>query len=143
MKVTTALLADDAALEGGKLYVHGGGWDTLMISNYPAIVARIALVFVIEVEPGEMQQPHTITVDLVDQDWQPAGLRVTGVIQAALGVMGTPGASSYVTQVLRLEQQLALTQAGTYRFVIKREGHDEPMATIPLHAKPPLQAPAG
>lgn len=130
MRITTAMLADDAVALEGKVYIHGGGWDTMFVPEFPSLVARIALVFTVEIEPTEFQQPHTLTVRLVDQDHQPyQSIQASTLIQSAPGPFSTPGASAYSTQVWRMEK-FQIDRAGSFRFLIERD--DEILAQVPL-----------
>src|SRR5712691_1511081 len=104
MKTTTLMLADDAAAVGGKLYVHGGGWDVIHTPTMPATIARIALVITFKVEYDEALADQALVIDLVDEDDQPAG----GVHLRGTLVVGHPpgmrrGEPSFVSQALRFE----------------------------------------
>jgi hypothetical protein len=134
------MLADDAVAAEGKLFIHGGGWDTMAAATFPLTIPRIALIFTIEVEHHEFQTPHNITVELVDEDNQPAGIKIQGTFRAAASPLGDPGDSVFVSQVLRLEQQVVIHRPGSYRFLITVEGQDGPLSSTPLRV---ITAPAG
>jgi hypothetical protein len=68
MKVTM-LLADAVQAVSGKLYILSGGWSLIGPDPAPtAIAIKIDL-------PWEMaDRPHTLQLDLLDEDGQPAML---------------------------------------------------------------------
>lgn len=69
MRVAVALLCDAAmANPDGKLYIIGGGIDTLFTSAVPWNAQPFALALKIEFSPSEADRPHTVEVQLVDPD---------------------------------------------------------------------------
>lgn len=75
MKLTTAMLADDAFVaSNGKLYIHGGVWTCVLSQTFPATHPKMAVVLVLEVDYGEALQNHTVEVVLL-KDGEPVGPR--------------------------------------------------------------------
>lgn len=62
---TTVLLCDAAEAVNGKLYVLGGGWTTLFAPNRPT---SISLALVIAVPWDQANEPHDLTIELLDAD---------------------------------------------------------------------------
>ena len=135
------MLADDATAIGGKLYVHGGGWDIVHATAVPTTVARMALVLTIKVEYDEALKDQSLTIDLVDEDDQPAaGVRIEGVLRVGHPPDSRPGEPTYVSQALRFEA-IKLDRIGRYHFRVFVGGEDAPFASIPfrlsmLHSPP-------
>ena len=74
MKLTTAMLADAAQVQGGKLYVLGGGFDTISARSLPVVHRNLTLAMVAEIEPDERHRDLEIAISLVDEDGrQPRG----------------------------------------------------------------------
>jgi len=68
MEIKAALLADAARVESGKLYVHGGGWDTMVVGTTPAVHASLSVVVVLDMGWNEAFRPMQVGVDLYDED---------------------------------------------------------------------------
>ncbi len=71
MHITTAMLADAAQVQGGKLYVLGGGFSTITARRLPAVHPSISVVLVAEVGPEERHRDLNLSIRLVDEDGQP------------------------------------------------------------------------
>ena len=69
MKVTL-LLADSAQVVNNKLYILGGGWSVTGPQPSP-----IAIAVKIEVPWDQTNRPHTLRLELVDQDGKPVKLK--------------------------------------------------------------------
>lgn len=69
MKVTL-LLADSAQVVNNKLYILGGGWSVTGPQPSP-----IALAVKIEVPWDQTNRPHTLRLELVDQDGHPVSVK--------------------------------------------------------------------
>ncbi len=69
MEVDFALLADAAASPpDGKLYIHGGAFDTISSSQFPCLHAHMALVLRLLSHRSESDTSHTVTIRLMDTD---------------------------------------------------------------------------
>lgn len=123
MKITTALVADAAAVENGKLYVLGGAFDTIWAVTLPAIHGQLALALVAEVEPRERQRDLELGVRLVDEDEQAALMEVQGNLRVGAPATLRPGDVSTVPLVIPLSN-LQFPEAKGYAFVVSA-GADE------------------
>ncbi len=63
-----ALLADAVQAAQGKLYVLGGGWDTLFVPEFPARHASLGIGIRVRVPWSWTEQTVMISVDLQDED---------------------------------------------------------------------------
>ena len=63
------LLADWAQAINGKLYIQGAGWSRVTVPPSGEIVFAIAAK--LDVDWDETNQPHDVTVTLVDADGRP------------------------------------------------------------------------
>lgn len=126
------MLADDAASADGKVYIHGGTLDLLLMPTFPGEVARLAFVFTVEIEPTELQHPLTLSLEIVDADNNVFGdHRARAEFQAGIAPYASPGSSAYFTQVWRLER-LRFENPGSYYFRILGD-NQAVLASIPLH----------
>lgn len=87
MDITSAMLADAAASLNGKLYVHGGGWNILVMRQFPAAHPAIAIALVLSADDSEAPGTGEFRVHLVDSD----GNEVSGVgASAVVGIGHNP-----------------------------------------------------
>ncbi|HEX6262417.1 MAG TPA: hypothetical protein VF097_06175 [Actinomycetota bacterium] len=115
MEVTTAMLADAATVENGKLYVHGGAWSVINVRELPVTHPSMALALVFRVEYTEALEDHPIVIELLDEDDQPVGPRIDGIIHVGHPPRMPPGTPSFVPQAIRFNN-IRLEREGGYRF---------------------------
>lgn len=96
MRITSAMLADSAQVHAGKLFVLGGGFDTIRTRTVPAVHKALAVVMIAEVTPGERETNLAIEVTLMDEDMQPLGPRASGNLRVGDTPSHRPGQSSVV-----------------------------------------------
>jgi hypothetical protein len=82
MQIISAMLADAATALAGKLYVHGGGWNMLIMRQFPAAHPSMALAALLSADDSEAPGTGEFRVQLVDGD----GNDVSGV--GAAGLVG-------------------------------------------------------
>jgi hypothetical protein len=70
IRVDCLLLADAAQEAGGKLYVLGGGWNRLRVTELPARAPAMALAVRVVVPWHDTNQPIPLVVHLEDPDGQ-------------------------------------------------------------------------
>jgi hypothetical protein len=129
MEVTSSMLADAAAVAGGKLYVHGGGWDSISVESLPAVHPSMAVVWMFRVEYAEALQDIPISVELVDEDDASLDVRLEAVVNVGHPPGSRPGAPTFMPLQWTLTL-LNLPRAGGYRFRIYA-GEDE-LASVPF-----------
>src|SRR5262249_11519465 len=74
MELTTAMLADGAQVAQGKLYILGGQWDRVIVSQFPAQHPSMAVVLVIKVNYNEAPKTCVLTIELM-LDGEPMGIK--------------------------------------------------------------------
>ncbi len=111
MEIDYLILAEHAEVTGAKLYLMGGGWDTMNVADVPANV-RITAVAGIRVEWDETNVAIPLVVRVDDDDAQEV-FRLNGQINVGRPPQLLPGTSqlSQMTFVL----QLPLKSLGGYR----------------------------
>lgn len=137
MEVTTAMLADAAAVESGKLYVHGGAWSVLNAAEFPVTHPSMALALVFRVEYTEALEDHPVVIELLDEDDQPLGPRIEGLINVGHPPRTRPGTPTFVPQAIRMNL-LRFEREGGYRFRVSVD--DAEVASVPFRV---LAKPAG
>ena len=66
-QVEFAMVADAVQAVAGKLYVIGGGWDTLFVRGFPARHPTMGIGMRIRVPWSDIEE-FSLSVDLVDED---------------------------------------------------------------------------
>jgi len=129
MELSTALLADAASVENGKLYIHGGAWTVINAADLPVTHPSISLAMVFRVEYTEALENHSVVVDLLDEDDTPLGPRIEGTIQVGHPPGTRPGTAAFVPQALRFNL-VRFEREGGYRFRVETDGRE--LASIPF-----------
>lgn len=115
------MLADSAQVHAGKLFVMGGGFDTIRTRGIPAVHRSLAVVLVTEIDPGERDTPLKLEVTLFDEDMKPIGPRAEGVLKVGESPAQRPGQRSVVPLAIPF-YQLQLPEEKGYVF---RVTHNE------------------
>jgi hypothetical protein len=118
-EIEVAILADAVQAVGGKLFVLGGGWDTLYASRFPARHASLGIGLRVRVPWTSADQEFTLSVDLLDEDGHSAfGERFIKQTFRAGRPPGVPdGENIGVVRALTING-LVFPHAGGYAFVI-------------------------
>jgi hypothetical protein len=139
MKLTTAMLADAARVETGKLYIHGGGWNAIHVQTLPTKHPTLAFVMVLRVEYDEALQDLPVTVELIDEDDQPVGPAWEFFVNVGHPPRSQRGAAAFLPQTFTLNL-FEFRRAGGYRFRVR--SRDELLGDAPFSVvQAPLPAP--
>jgi hypothetical protein len=115
MELLSAMVADAATAFGGKLYVHGGGWDSLVVREFPADHPAMALALILCADSSEAPGMGELRVQLVDED----GIDVGVGAAAALGFGHNPlhktGQKTVVPLAIPFEK-IRFEKPGQYEF---------------------------
>jgi hypothetical protein len=131
-----ALLCDSVVVADGKLFIQGGGWDTLNTARLPFRVARVGLAVVLKVPYSRTNENHVLAIKMVGDDSDepmPLGPQVEGtdgspqfprVVQAQF-VAGRPptllkGQSQSISMAMNFDN-MQFDAAGQYTFVLSIE----------------------
>jgi hypothetical protein len=117
VNLTGALIADAAVVQGGKLYVHGGGWDGIQAMALPVTHPSLALAFVMRIEYSEALTDIPLGIELVDEDEKPLGAKIEGRVRVGHPAAARPGDPLFVPQAVTFNM-LQFNRYGTYRFRI-------------------------
>jgi hypothetical protein len=119
VKVTTSLLADAAIIADGKLYVHGGGWDSISGASLPLTYPSFALVLVMELDVTELTGAQLLITLVDDVDTQM--LSVTGHLETD-GVKKFPNRKSINMPLAVTFPGVIFTRAGNHAFKVVVDG---------------------
>lgn len=111
MYVDYLLLADGAQVQGGKLYVLGGGWDRLQFPSYPSTLP-IGLAFGVRVPWNEANRKHSFVIRGMSTDGNDELFRAEGEFE----VGRPPGVPQGMSQIFQMAATLPLNipKPGTY-----------------------------
>lgn len=118
-EIEVAILADAVQAVGGKLYVLGGGWDTLFASRFPARHPSLGIGVRIRVPWSSAENEFRLSVDLLDEDGRSAfGERsITQTFRAGRPAGVPDGSDVGIVRALTING-LVFPHAGGYSFVV-------------------------
>jgi hypothetical protein len=123
------MLADAAVVQGGKLYIHGGGWDTLWVETLPATQPAMAFAWIFELEDAEALEELRFVVELLDEDDAPTGPRLEAALNAGHPPGSRPGAPVFIPLQWTLNL-VELPRAGGYR--VRIHVGERELASVPF-----------
>lgn len=123
MKLTSAMLADAAQVQSGKLFVLGGGFDTISVQSFPATHRNLSLAMVAEIGPEDRQKDLELQISLIDEDGQSIGVEAKGVLRVGAPPNLPPGSPSVVPIVTPFHN-ITFPAAKGYTFVVSLEGEE-------------------
>lgn len=127
--VDVALLADSVQAVRGKLFVLGGGWDTLWVARFPARHPSLAIGLRIRVPFSWGPESLRLSVELQDADG--GGLLprpLSHDIKLPARALQQPNATDYGLVRSFTFNNLRFDHEGQYSFVISVDG--EPVSRI-------------
>lgn len=125
--VDVALLADAVQAVRGKLFVLGGGWDTLWVRSFPARHPSLAIGLRLRVPSSWGAEMLTLSVDLQDADGTPM-LAHPLSHQVRLPPPAQPSATDFGVIRSFTFNNLVFAREGPYSFVISVD--DEPVSRL-------------
>lgn len=120
MKLAAAFLADSAQVQGGKLFVLGGGFSTITVRRVPAVHRQMSLVLLVEVETEEWGQDLDLGIKLVDEDGKQLGVDAKGKLRVGESIQVRPGDSATLPMVSNFVN-MAFPEAKGYSFVVTHD----------------------
>ena len=145
MDVDYLVLADAAAAENGKHYIHGGGWDTIQATSFPAHHPALSIAVRFRIPWTDTNQPHEISIDVIDDDGNSI-LPAPHVIQMNVGRPPTiPAGEDQVVPVAFNFVGVRFDRPGHYAAVVRVDGDDRARAPFRVAEAPrgALPGPAG
>jgi hypothetical protein len=140
MNVEWLILADAAQVVGGKLYLMGGGWDTLQVSGQFPQGRHVGIAASFRVPWNETNQRHGVMVQILSEDGEELAK-----INAQLEVgrpAGIPAGSDQRAQ-FAAEMNLQFKSPGTYVLQAQIEGQEPVRSTFRVSGGQPNQRPGG
>lgn len=138
MEVLSAMMADAATAFDGKLYIHGGGWDALVVRQFPAAHASMALAVLLSADASEAPGTGEFRVQLVDEDGNDLGVGAAGAMGIGVGPFHKPGQRSLVPVAIPFNG-IRFDKPGTYEFRLFWNGQQlTPSVTFSVAPPPPM-----
>jgi hypothetical protein len=118
-RVDFALLADAVQVLQGKLYVLGGGWNTLFVVEFPARHPSVGVGLRVRVPWSWTEQPLRIGIDLQDEDGARMlpGPPISQTVKVSRP-QGMPDGSDVVLARSFTFNNLVFPKSGSFSFVI-------------------------
>ena len=117
------MLADAAQVQNGKLFILGGGFDTISVRSLPAVHRSLTLAMVAEVDPDERQRDLELLIALIDEDGGAVGVEAKGRLRVGAPPNLPPGSSSIVPIVSPFHN-ITFSEAKGYAFVVTLEDRE-------------------
>lgn len=135
MDVEWIILAEAAEVVNNKLYLIGGGWDSLTLNAPPPVAHSCAVAVAFSVPWNETNQQHNIEIAIEDQD----GDNLVNV-EGRVEVGRPPGIPLGKAQRVQMAIKLALTleSLGTHVVVARVEGQEKRRVDFNVVAGPGL-----
>ena len=139
--VDVALLADAVQAVRGKLFVLGGGWDTLWVRELPARHPSLAIGLRLRIPVSWKSESLRLSVDLQDADGR--GMLPQALSHAVRIPQHVPASSATDYGVIRsfTFNNLRFEREGAYSFVISVD--DEPVSRLRFTVRARPQASGG
>jgi hypothetical protein len=122
MRLTTFLLADHAEAVNGKLYVTGGCWNQITVSQLPAMHPHLTVAAALHVPWQATNQQHSLRLDLIDPDGHSV---LPEQVQGNFETGRPPGMRSGDEAVIVIAfnfNGLEVQSAGVHDFVLEVDG---------------------
>jgi hypothetical protein len=127
--VDVALLADAVQAVRGKLFILGGGWDTLWVRQFPARHPSLAIGLRLRVPVSWKTETLRLSVELQDADGKPALPRpLSHDIKLPSNPPQSPSASDFGLIRSFTFNNLQFEHEGAYSFVISVD--EEPVSRL-------------
>lgn len=138
MEIISAMLADAATAFDGKLYVHGGGWDQLIVRQFPAAHPTMTLVMLLVADASEAPGTGELRVQLVDEDGNDAGVGAAAAMGLGHSPLHKPGQRSLAPIAIPFNG-IRFEKAGTYEFRVFWNGQPlAPSVAFSVSTPPPM-----
>ncbi len=146
-----AFLADSVVVAEGKLYVHGAGWNRIIVPAFPAAHDRIGIGLIFRVTSPAVGQ-HRVELRLEDASGKevgiggPPGGGGTPRIAGDFSVGRVPEGDEQLVPLAINLNGMMFQREGEYRFVVSVDGDDLKalrFAVQPRPSEPPAATGGG
>ena len=140
--VDVALLADAVQAVRGKLFVLGGGWDTLWVRTFPARHPSLAIGLRLRVPSSWGEESLQVSVELQDADGAPMLPQpLAHTVRLPTHSEATAATDFGLIRSFTFNN-LMFRKEGSYSFVISVDGEPVSRLRFSVRARPPEPDPA-
>lgn len=122
VEVEFLIVADAVEALNGKLYMLGGGWDTMQVANFSLPVA-FGIGCGVLVPWNETDEEHTFTLRFEDADGGEVAPRLDGAFKTGRSALLDKGASTRI--LLGIKARMKIPSPGGYSIVAQVDGQPE------------------
>lgn len=123
IRVAWLILADHAEVVADKLYLVGGGWDSLIIQPQAQKQHLLSFAVAIRVPWSETNRRHQIQIEIQDEDGSQLA-KVDGYFEVGRPVGISPGQAQRFQMAIN-HIPLPFEKAGVYTIVPRINGEDD------------------
>lgn len=135
--VDVALLADSVQAVRGKLFVLGGGWDTLWVPRLPARHPSLAIGLRLRIPVSWQSDTVKLSVELQDADGKALLPRpLSQDIKLPTNAQHPPGATDFGLIRSFTFNNLSFETEGAFSFVISVDGQPESRIRFTVRVRP-------
>lgn len=131
-EVEFLILADAVEVLNGKLYMMGGGWDSIAAANIEGPIP-VAFACGVSVPWGERDDEHTLQIGVEDLD----GTAVEAPLMASFKTGSSPlaerGSAAHVP--FAVKGAFTFPKHGTYAIVAQLDGREETVRRLQFHVR--------
>ena len=115
IRIEWLILADGAQVSGQKLFLLGGGWDTLTVNSGFPFPQHLGLAVAFRVPWNATNQKHVFEVSILDDDTSETLASVGGEFETGR----PPGVPPGISQLAQLAAEMTLEFKGPGLFVVR------------------------
>jgi len=120
MNVEWLILADAAEVNGGKLYLLGGGWNQLAANKFP-FPHNMAIAVSFKIPWTQTNEKHSFEISIADSDGRSVA-KVPGQFEVGRPV-GVPVGQEQRAQIV-VNLNWTINQAGGYAVAVRLNGEE-------------------
>jgi len=117
------ILADHAEVLGGKLYLMGGGWETLTVNRPFPIDHPCAFALALRIPWNETNRQLRVELEILDQDGRENLFQFEGDIEVGRPA-GIPAGQTQRVQIAA-NFGLRIDRSGAFVIVVRIDGQDQ------------------
>jgi hypothetical protein len=137
MDIDWLMLADSAEVVNNKLYVLGGGWDSITVKSGFPVTHPCAVATAFSVPWNETNQPRNVEIEILTEDGQ-SRAKIGAKVEAGRPTGLPQGQSQRVQFAVRF--QLKLEGPGGHVIIARIEGEERRQVPFNIVAGPGARA---
>jgi hypothetical protein len=132
------ILADAVEVLNGKLYMMGGGWDSISAGSIESAV-QISFACGVSVAWGERDDEHSLQLSVVDLDGTPVETPLVAGFKTGSSPLAERGSFGHVP--FAVKGSFTFPKHATYSIVAELDGRPDSVRKLQFHLRPPGSGP--